>query len=303
MLNETIKMLNLKPNGIYVDCTLGGGGHAFEIIKRIYPHGILIGLDRDLAAINAARERLKDFKKNIHFVNENFRNLKLVIKDLGYEKIDGILYDLGVSSYQLDQPKRGFTYNIDAPLDMRMDIKNKVTAEELVNKLSKQELTKIIKDYGEERWASRIAEFIVRERQSRKIKTTGQLVSIIKKAIPAGARRQGPHPAKRTFQALRIAVNDELKAVEESLKDAVDLLKTKARICVISFHSLEDRIVKSVFLDMASDCNCPPELPVCICNKSKKLEIITKKPIVPQTDEIEKNPRSRSAKLRVAEKI
>lgn len=302
LLNEAVTNLNLRQGGIYVDCTLGGGGHTLEIIKRIQPGGRVIGIDQDINALEAANQRLAQYREGISFVHSNFYRLKEIITELETGEVDGVLFDLGVSSPQLDEGSRGFSYMQDAPLDMRMNTQDLVTAERLVNELPETELFRIIWDYGEERWAKRIAQFIIEHRTVKPIHTTGELVDIIKRAIPAGARKDGPHPAKRTFQALRIAVNDELNRFAEALRDSVDIIKPGGRICVISFHSLEDRITKEVFREMAKSCVCPPELPVCSCNKKKQVKIITGKPILPGKDELEDNPRARSAKLRVAER-
>ncbi|PKM44072.1 MAG: 16S rRNA (cytosine(1402)-N(4))-methyltransferase [Firmicutes bacterium HGW-Firmicutes-8] len=302
MLNEVITHLNLQQGGTYIDCTLGGGGHTSEIIKKIQPGGRVIGIDQDPNALQAAQNRLAMYKDRITFVHSNFYRLKDIVQENEVGEADGVFFDLGVSSHQLDEGDRGFSYMQDAPLDMRMNPQDKVTAENLVNELEELELARIIKEYGEERWAKRIARFIVENRQNKRIGTTGELVGIIKKAVPAGARREGPHPAKRTFQALRIAVNDELNRFAQTLRDTVDILKPGGRVCVISFHSLEDRITKEVFRDLAKDCICPPELPVCRCNKQKQIDIITSKPVLPGAQEIENNPRARSAKLRAARK-
>lgn len=302
MLNEVIDYLNLQQDGTYVDCTLGGGGHTEKIIEKILPGGRVIGIDQDPNALAAAGKRLSQYQTNIVYVHSNFYHLKDVIAEVGLGEVDGVLFDLGVSSHQLDEGDRGFSYKQDAPLDMRMNPADTVTAEKLVNELDENQLTAIIKDYGEERWAKRIAQFIVTHRKERSIHTTGELVEVIKKAIPAGARRDGPHPAKRTFQALRIAVNDELNRFAQALKDSVEILKPGGRVCVISFHSLEDRITKEVFKELARSCICPPELPVCRCDKQKLVDIITGKPVLPGAEELEHNPRARSAKLRVAQK-
>jgi len=303
MLKEVLELLNCKRGGVYVDCTLGGGGHAEKICENILPDGLLIGIDRDLDSIEASKKKLERYKNNIELVHDNFVNIKKIVKNLGIEKVDGILYDLGVSSYQLDNPERGFSYKFDAPLDMRMDQTGGKTAQELINELSEEELAAIIKRFGEEKWASRIAKFIVERRKQKEIKTTKELVKIIKQAIPFRSRQKGPHPAKRTFQALRIFINDELECLKQSLYDAVDLLKPKGRICVISFHSLEDRIVKKIFLEKESDCECPTDFPICVCDKRKELEILTRKPLTPGPYEIKNNPRARSAKLRAGEKV
>lgn len=303
MLNETIDNLVWKSGGIYVDGTLGAGGHSEEILKRLDKSGRLIGIDRDEEAINAASLRLQDYKEKLTLVHSNFSNVKNVLLQLELEKIDGMMMDLGVSSPQLDNPERGFSYMNDAPLDMRMDKDSKLTAGEIVNEYTEEELKHIILEYGEERWASRIANFIVREREKHPILTTFELVEIIKSAIPASARRVGPHPAKRTFQAIRIAVNRELDEIERVIPDIVDILNPNGRLCIITFHSLEDRIVKDEFKRLENPCTCPSDFPICVCNKKPKIKIITKKPIKPDENEIGINPRSRSAKLRVAEKL
>ena len=303
MLNEVTAYLNLQPDRTYIDCTLGGGGHTEKIIEKILPGGRVFGIDQDPNALAAASKRLAQYEANIVYVHSNFYRLKDVITEYDIGEVDGVLFDLGVSSHQLDEGDRGFSYKQDAPLDMRMNPEDVVTAAKLVNNLDEYQLTKIIKDYGEERWAKRIAQFIVELRKNQPIRTTSELVTVIKKAIPAGARREGPHPAKRTFQALRIAVNDELNRFAQTLKDAVDILKPGGRVCVISFHSLEDRITKDVFKELARSCICPPELPVCRCDKQKTVKIITGKPVLPGVEELSHNPRARSAKLRVAQKM
>ncbi|MBT1278807.1 16S rRNA (cytosine(1402)-N(4))-methyltransferase RsmH [Thermoanaerobacter sp. CM-CNRG TB177] len=300
LLKETIEYLNIKPEGIYVDGTLGGGGHSEQILKRL-TKGKLIAIDRDLDAIKASKERLKNYK-NVKYINNNFKNIREILKSLGVDKVDGIILDLGVSSFQLEEVERGFSYMKDAPLDMRMDKNSTFSAYDVVNKYSQQELEKVIREYGEEKWASRIAKFIVKEREKGEIKTTFQLVEIIKNAIPASARRKGPHPAKRTFQAIRIEVNEELKGLGKAIEDMVEVLRGKGRIAIITFHSLEDRIVKNTFKKLENPCTCPPNMP-CICGKKPVVKIITKKPVVPSKEEIETNSRSRSAKLRVAEKL
>ncbi|WP_029688536.1 16S rRNA (cytosine(1402)-N(4))-methyltransferase RsmH [Thermoanaerobacter sp. A7A] len=300
LLKETIEYLNIKPEGIYVDGTLGGGGHSEEILKRLTT-GKLIAIDRDLDAIKASKERLKNYK-NVEYINDNFKNIKEILKSLNIDKVDGILLDLGVSSYQLEEVKRGFSYMKDAPMDMRMDKNSPFSAYDVVNKYSQQELERVIREYGEEKWASRIAKFIVKEREKGEIKTTFQLVEIIKNAIPASARREGPHPAKRTFQAIRIEVNEELKGLDKAIEDMVEVLRGKGRIAIITFHSLEDRIVKNTFKKLENPCTCPHNMP-CTCGKEPLIKIITKKPVLPSKEEIETNSRSRSAKLRVAEKL
>lgn len=303
LLNESIDNLDIKPNGIYIDGTLGGAGHSSLICKKLSEEGMLIGIDQDKDALKASGEKLEKFSAKVKLVHNNFSNVKDIVKELGIKGVDGVLLDLGVSSYQLDNEDRGFSYMQDAELDMRMDRSKEFSAKNIVNEYTKGELERIIKIYGEEKWASRIADFIVKERQDKEIETTGQLVDIIKKAIPAGARRGGPHPAKRTFQAIRIEVNNELGILEKTVKDIVDILNVGGKICIITFHSLEDRIIKNVYKDLTIDCICPPEFPVCKCNTIPKLKIITRKPIYPSKEEIESNPRSRSAKLRVAERI
>lgn len=303
LLDECLKGLNIKENGTYIDGTVGGAGHSKEIAKLIGPKGVLIGIDQDINAINAARDRLKDYADSIKLVNDNFKNMKAIVQGMGIDGVDGILLDLGVSSHQLDEEERGFSYMKDAALDMRMDRRNPLTAEILVNDWPEQEILKIIRDYGEERWAKRIAEFIAKERQRERITNTLQLVDIIKNAIPAPARREGPHPAKRTFQALRIAVNDELGVIEETIRDGVSILKPNGRICIITFHSLEDRIVKTVFNKLERPCTCPPKFPTCVCGQVPLIKIITRKPVTAGDKELDINPRSRSAKLRVAERL
>lgn len=289
-----------------MDCTLGGAGHSEAILKNLngmVPGGLLVALDQDPAAIEEAARRLAPDKDRVILVKANFAMLADVLNDLGINSIDGVLFDLGTSSYQLDNPARGFSYQHDATLDMRMDPEQPLTAKDLVNNLTELKLAKIIKDFGEERWAVRIASFICEERKQHPIETTGQLVEIIKKAIPAGARRQGPHPAKRTFQALRIAVNRELEILESAVLAAVQSLRPGGRICVIAFHSLEDRIIKDLYRRLASPCTCPREFPVCVCGGKKTLKIVSSRPVVPSRKELENNPRARSAKLRIAEKI
>jgi len=303
LLKEAVDNLIWKNDGIYIDGTLGGAGHSEEILKRLGSGGRLIGIDRDINAIKAAEEKLRGYGDKKILVHSNFSEMESVLKNLGVDKVDGILLDLGVSSHQLDTPNRGFSYMQDAPLDMRMDITSTLSASQIVNNYSEEHLKEIIQNYGEERWASRIASFIVKKREEKPINTTGELVEIIKSAIPAGARREGPHPAKRTFQAIRIAVNRELEEIENAIPSGINVLNKGGRMCIITFHSLEDRIVKDSFKKMANPCTCPPELPVCVCNKVPKIKIITKKPIVPGREEVENNPRARSAKLRVAERL
>lgn len=302
LLEETVDQLITRPDGVYVDCTLGGAGHAHAIGERLTSEGTLIGFDQDEDALMAAKERLNDLSCKVVTIQSNFSNLKEELLKRGYYQIDGFVFDLGVSSYQLDTAERGFSYMQDGPLDMRMDKHGAKDAANMVNTESPEELERVLKEYGEERWAKRIVQFIVTARSEAPITTTGQLVDIIKKAIPAGARKDGPHPAKRTFQALRIAVNGELEILRQSFTDAVSLLRPKGRICVITFHSLEDRITKETFTKLGRGCICPPELPVCICHHLPEIKG-GRKIILPSDEEIAENPRSRSAKLRVAIKL
>ena len=301
LLNESVTGLNIRPDGVYVDGTMGGGGHSREILKNI-KSGKLIGFDRDETAINVCRERLSEFSDKVEFVNRNFFEIKDVLSELGIDKIDGAILDLGVSSHQLDTAERGFSYQHDAPLDMRMNKNDTFSAKDVVNTYTKEQLADIIFKYGEDRWAKRIAEFIVAEREKGEITSTGQLVEIIKKAVPKGARQDGPHPAKRTFQAIRIEVNGELDGLEKAVSDFIDVLAPGGRLCIITFHSLEDRIVKTVYQKAEKGCTCPPELPVCICGKKPQGKAITKKAIAASDRELEKNPRARSAHLRIFEK-
>ncbi|WP_313153250.1 16S rRNA (cytosine(1402)-N(4))-methyltransferase RsmH [Lacrimispora sp.] len=304
LLYETIDSLNVKPDGIYVDGTLGGGGHALEVCKHLGTYGRLIGIDQDEAAIKAATERLKAYVDKVTVVRSNYENIQTVLKDLGIERVDGIYLDLGVSSYQLDMPERGFTYREDdAPLDMRMDQRNEQTAADIINTYSEFDLYRIIRDYGEDKFAKNIAKHIVRERQIKPIETTGELTEIIKGAIPAKVRAVGGHPSKRTFQAIRIELNKELEVLMKSLDTMIDLLNPGGRLSIITFHSLEDRIVKTRFKTNENPCTCPPNFPVCVCGKKSKGKVITRKPIVPSDEEIEENKRSKSSKLRVFERI
>lgn len=303
LLDECIENLNINPKGVYVDGTLGGGGHSFEICKQLDEDGLLIGIDRDKDALNAAKERLKEFKCRKLFVQSNYSDIKDVLEENHIGGIDGGLLDLGVSSFQLDNAERGFSYMQNAPLDMRMNQDDTFTAYDVVNDYSEKELFEIIKKYGEEKWASRIAKFIVKSREEKDIENTEELVDIIKAAIPAKARREGPHPAKRTFQAIRIEVNDELGQLERAVGDFCDVLNPGGRLCIISFHSLEDRIVKDIFNERFDPCTCPKEFPVCVCGKKPQIKKITKKPIISNEMELEENPRARSAKLRVIEKL
>lgn len=302
LLNECLEGLNIKEDGIYVDCTLGGAGHSKEIVKRLSSKGRLIGIDQDKDALKAAGERLKEYD-NVTLVHSNFYNIADVLDNLGIEKVDGILMDLGVSSYQLDTCERGFSYMQDAELDMRMNRENDFSAYNVVNEYSEEELYRIIRDYGEEKFAKRVARFIVERREEEPIKTTLQLVDIIKDAIPAKARREGPHPAKRTFQAIRIEVNSELSILNRTIQDGIERLNPDGRMAIITFHSLEDRIVKIKFKELATSCTCPREFPICVCNNLAKVRLTPRKAIEPSKAEVEENPRSRSAKLRVAEKI
>ena len=303
LLNETIEGLKIKPDGIYVDGTLGGGGHSFEIAKRLNDNGRLIGIDQDEAAILAAGERLKDFGDKVTIVRSNYRNALSVLHDLGIEKIDGMMLDLGVSSYQLDTQERGFSYRYDAPLDMRMDLRQTLTAKDIVNGYSETELFHIIRDYGEDRFAKNIAKHIVMARAKKPIETTGELNEIIRAAIPAKMRAEGGHPSKRTYQAIRIECNKELEVLKESLEELIGILNPGGRLCIITFHSLEDRIVKTAFKKAENPCTCPPSFPVCVCGKRSQGKVITGKPVLPCEAEMESNPRSKSAKLRLFEKI
>ena len=300
LLNESIELLNVKDGGIYVDGTLGGGGHSEAILKKANCR--LIGIDRDDDALKAAGERLKPYGDRVTLVKSNFKDIVSVLDDLGIDKIDGCILDLGVSSYQLDTVERGFSYQHSAPLDMRMDQNQYTSAFNIVNEYSVKELTRIFRDYGEEKWAPRIAQYIVSEREKGSINTTGELVEIIKKAIPVSARRTGPHPAKRTFQAIRIEVNNELGILENTVKSVNERLNVGGRMCVITFHSLEDRIIKHTMLNLQNPCTCPPRIPVCICGNKPSAKVITKA-VLPSEKELEENPRSKSAKLRAMERI
>lgn len=302
LLNECLHGLDIKEDGIYVDCTLGGAGHSSHILERLSKDGILIGIDQDKDALKAATEKLKEYK-NVKFVHNNFYNIENILETLDIPKVDGILMDLGVSSYQLDQGERGFSYMKDAPLDMRMNRDNEFSAYEVVNNYTLDDLHKIIRNYGEEKFARRVATFIVDRRAKKPIETTLQLVDIIKAAIPAKARREGPHPAKRTFQAIRIEVNSELKILNKTIEDGVNKLNKGGRMAIITFHSLEDRIVKLKFRELADPCTCPKEFPICACGKKPSVRLIKRKAIEPTEEEVEENPRSRSAKLRIIERI
>lgn len=304
LLEECIENLNIRPEGIYVDGTLGGAGHSFEIAKRLSPEGRLIGFDQDEAAISTATERLEPFSDRVIVIRSNFSLMKEMLQKHSIEKVDGILLDLGVSSYQLDNKERGFTYReADAPLDMRMDQRQELTAKDIVNTYSEMELFRIIKNYGEEKFAKNIAKHIVKERQKHEINTAGQLNDIIKAAIPAKVRAVGGHPSKRTYQAIRIELNQELTVLADSLDSMIDLLNDKGRLCVITFHSLEDRIVKNIMRKNESPCTCPPNFPVCVCGNVSKGRVISRKPILPSQMELEQNSRAKSAKLRVFERM
>ena len=303
LLDECMQGLAIKPDGVYLDGTAGGGGHSSEIARRLSDGGLLIAIDQDETAVAVVTERLSSFGLRARVVRNNFCELKSVCKEQGIEEIDGLLLDLGVSSYQLDTPERGFSYQADAPLDMRMDKRKSLSAYEVVNTYPQEKLKKILFDYGEERYAPAIASAIVKQREKHPIETTAELSELIKYAIPPAAREGGHHPAKRSFQAFRIEVNAELDVIEPAIRDAVSLLRRGGRIAIITFHSLEDRIVKQTFADLASGCTCPRDFPVCVCGKKPLVKVVTKKPILPSREELEENPRSRSAKLRVAEKL
>ena len=302
LLNETIDGLNIQPDGIYVDGTLGGGGHAYEVCRRLGDKGSIVGIDQDAAAIEAAGNRLKDFGEKVTIVRSNYCNMKSKLQELGIDKVDGIVLDLGVSSYQLDTAERGFSYREDAPLDMRMDTRQKMTARDIVNDYSEMELYRVIRDYGEDKFAKNIAKHIVIAREKEPIETTGQLTEIIRQAIPMKYQKKSGHPAKRTFQAIRIELNRELEVLRDTLDDMIELLNPGGRLCIITFHSLEDRIVKSAFKKNENPCTCPPDFPVCVCGNVSKGSIVTRKPILPSEDEMEANSRSKSAKLRIFER-
>lgn len=302
--NETIENLNIKPDGIYVDGTLGGGGHAYQVALRLSEKGRLIGIDQDADAIAAAGERLREFGDKITIIRSNYANMKEELHRIGVEKVDGIVLDLGVSSFQLDTPERGFTYRDEnAPLDMRMDDRQSLTAKDIVNGYSEMELYRIIRDYGEDKFAKNIAKHIVQERAKKPIETTGELTEIIRASIPMKVQVTGGHPAKRTFQAIRIELNKELEVLQNNLDDMIDLLNPGGRICIITFHSLEDRIVKTNFKRNENPCTCPSDFPVCVCGKKSKGKVVTRKPILPSEEELEVNSRSKSAKLRVFERV
>ena len=302
LLHETVDGLNVRPDGIYVDATLGGGGHASEVCRRLSGTGRLIGIDQDADAIEAAGRRLESFGEKVTIIRSNYRDMKPELHKLGIDGVDGITLDLGVSSYQLDTADRGFSYRMDAPLDMRMDQRQKMTARDIINGYSEAELFRVIRDYGEDRFAKNIAKHIVAEREKKPIETTGQLNEIIRHAIPMKIQKTGGHPSKRTFQAIRIELNHELEVLRDSLDEMIDMLHPGGRICVITFHSLEDRIVKSAFRRNENPCTCPSHFPVCVCGKVSKGKVITRKPILPSEEEMESNPRSKSAKLRIFER-
>ena len=302
LLEETIDGLHIIPDGIYVDGTLGGGGHSYEVCRRLGDKGSIIGIDQDAAAIEAAGIRLKDFGEKVTIVRSNYRDMKSKLHELGIDKVDGIILDLGVSSYQLDTAERGFSYRADAPLDMRMDTRQQITARDIVNDYGEEELYRVIRDYGEDKFARNIAKHIVMERGKHPIETTGELTEIVRRAIPMKYQKRSGHPAKRTFQAIRIELNRELEALRDSLDDMIELLNPGGRLCIITFHSLEDRIVKSAFKKNENPCTCPPDFPVCVCGKVSKGSIVTRKPILPGEEEMELNSRSKSAKLRIFER-
>lgn len=303
LLYETVDELNIKPDGIYVDGTLGGGGHSYEIAKRLSEGGRLIGIDQDEDAIKAASKRLEPYMDRVTIVRNNYCNMDKVLDELGIDKVDGIMLDLGVSSYQLDAADRGFTYNVDTALDMRMDQRQEITAKDIVNEYSEFDLYRIIRDYGEDRFAKNIAKHIVAARQEKPIDTTFELNDIIKAAIPMKVRATGGHPSKRTYQAIRIELNKELEVLENSIDMMIDRLKPEGRLCIITFHSLEDRIVKTRFRNNENPCTCPPSFPACVCGKVPKGRVITRKPVVPTDEEINENSRSKSSKLRVFERV
>jgi 16S rRNA (cytosine1402-N4)-methyltransferase len=303
LLDETIEMLNIKPDGIYVDGTLGGGGHSYEVCKHLGESGRLIGIDQDEAAIIAGGKRLEEFGDKVTIVRSNYSNMEDVLHNLGIEKVDGIILDLGVSSYQLDTPERGFSYRENAPLDMRMDTRGDITAKDIINGYSEMELYRIIRDYGEDNFAKNIAKHIVKRRMVAPLETTDELTEVIKAAIPMKVRMNGGHPAKRTFQAIRIELNKELDVLKDSLDSMIRMLNPGGRLCIITFHSLEDRIVKSIYRKNENPCICPPNFPMCVCGKVSHGRAVTRKPIIPSEEEMETNKRAKSSKLRVFEKI
>lgn len=302
LLEETIRNLKVKPDGIYVDGTLGGGGHAYEVCRQLSAKGSLIGIDQDEAAIEAAGERLQEFGDRVTIIRSNYCNMKKELQKIGITSVDGITLDLGVSSFQLDNAERGFTYREDVPLDMRMDQRGSRTARDIVNTYTENELYRVLRDYGEEKFAKKIARNICTARSEKPIETTGELIELIKQSIPMKMRAVGGHPAKKTFQAIRIELNQELEVLRNSLDDMIELLNDGGRICIITFHSLEDRIVKTIFRRNENPCTCPPDFPVCVCGKTSMGRVITRKPILPDEEEIAVNKRSKSAKLRVFER-
>ena len=302
LLNETVGGLNIKPDGIYVDATLGGGGHAYEVCSQLNEKGRFIGIDQDAAAIEAAGKRLEKFADKVTIIRSNYCDIKARLNEIGVEKVDGIVIDLGVSSYQLDTADRGFSYRVDAPLDMRMDQRQTTTAKDIVNDYSEAELFRVIRDYGEDRFAKNIAKHIVMEREKGPILTTGQLNEVIKRAIPMKVQKTSGHPSKRTYQAIRIELNKELDVLRDTLDTMIEMLNPGGRICIITFHSLEDRIVKSAFRKNEDPCICPSNFPVCVCGRVSKGKVITRKPILPSEEELEFNSRSKSAKLRIFER-
>lgn len=303
LLKETIEGLNIKENGIYVDCTVGGAGHSLEIVKKLGKDGRLIAIDQDEDALLQATKVLEDYKDKVTFVKSNYAYLESILDSLDIDKVDGVLLDIGVSSYQLDEGERGFSYHQEAELDMRMDRENELSAKYVVNNYSKEDLELIFWNYGEEKWGKRIAEFIIEEREKKEIETTFELVEIIKKAIPKKVRMAGKHPAKRVFQALRIEVNKELDVLETAIQSSIQRLNKDGRLAIITFHSLEDRIVKNNFNELARGCTCPVDFPVCVCNKKQEIKIITRKPLVATEDELKLNSRAKSAKLRICKKL
>lgn len=302
LLNETVDGLNIKPDGIYVDATLGGGGHAYKVCSQLSEKGSFVGIDQDAAAIEAASSRLLDFGEKVTIIRSNYCDIKPRLHELGIDKVDGIVLDLGVSSYQLDTAERGFSYRSDAPLDMRMDQRQKMTAKDIVNEYSEADLYRVIRDYGEDRFAKNIAKHIVMEREKHPIETTGQLNEVISRAIPMKVQKTSGHPSKRTFQAIRIELNHELDVLKDTLDTMIEMLNPGGRICIITFHSLEDRIVKSAFRKNEDPCICPSNFPVCVCGRISKGKVITRKPILPSDEELENNSRSKSAKLRIFER-
>lgn len=303
LLNECIDGLHIKPDGIYIDGTLGGAGHSYVIASKLDENGLLIGIDQDIEAIEVASKRLEEFGEKIKIFHNNYVNYKDVLADINIDAVDGILLDLGVSSYQLDNSERGFSYRYDAPLDMRMNRDNPLTAKEIVNGYSESELFRVIRDYGEDKFAKNIAKHIVRQRNIKEIETTFELNEVIKAAIPAKMRQDGGHPSKRTFQAIRIECNKELEVLRDSIDSMIDTLNPGGRLCIITFHSLEDRIVKNIFKTAVNPCTCPPSFPICVCGKKSRGKLLSNKPILPSEEELENNSRSKSAKLRIFEKI